>query len=98
MKLIRIFLKFFKIKKTSQLSNTDNNFKFSKGDWVIIVSGRYQYMLKNPTGKVIHSEFSIKEPIYIVELYGGLLRFPESALIHQNLDDEREWKLKQILK
>ena len=55
-------------------------------------------MLKKPTGKVIYSEFQQKEPIYIVELYGGLLRFPESALIHQNLDDEREWKLKQILK
>ena len=55
-------------------------------------------MLKKPTGKVIYSEFQQKEPIYIVELYGGLLRFPESALIHQNPDDEREWKLKQILK
>lgn len=55
-------------------------------------------MLKNPTGKIIHSEFAIKEPIYIVELYGGLLRFPESALIHQNPDDERDWKLRQLLK
>ena len=34
----------------------------------------------------------------MVELYGGVLRFPESALIHQNPDDERDWKLKQLLK
>jgi hypothetical protein len=91
MKLIKIFLKYLNLKskklKTSLLSDTDNNFKFSKGDWVIIVSGRYviEYfktnpsMLKKPTGKVIYSEFQQKEPIYIVELYGGLLRFPESA-------------------
>jgi hypothetical protein len=40
----------------------------------------------------------LKETIYMVELYGGVLRFPESALIHQNPDDERDWKLKQLLK
>jgi len=34
----------------------------------------------------------------MVELYGGVLRFPESALIHNNPDDERDWKLKQLLK
>jgi hypothetical protein len=34
----------------------------------------------------------------MVELYGGVLRFPESDLIHQNPDDERDWKLKQLLK
>lgn len=84
--------------KTSQLSDTDNNFKFSKGDWVIIINGGYKNLLKNPTGEIIHSEFGIKEPIYVVKLYGGLLRFPESALIHQNPDDERDWKLKKILK
>ena len=100
MKLIRIFLKFFKIKKTSRLSNIENNFKFSKGDDVIIIDG-----LKNSrgellasTGKVIESQFGLKETVYIVELYGGLFRFPESALIHQNPDDERDWKLKQVLK
>ena len=81
-----------------QLSNTDNNFKFSKGDWVIIINGGYTNLLKKPTGKIIHSEFGIKEPIYVVKLYGGLLRFPESSLTHQNPDDERDWKLKQILK
>jgi hypothetical protein len=98
MKLIRIFLKCFKFKKTSQLSDTENNFKFSKGDWVIIINGGYTNLLKKPTGKIIHSEFGIKEPIYIVELYGGLLTFPESSLIHQNTDDERDWKLKKLLK
>ena len=55
-------------------------------------------MLKKPIGKVIYFEFHQKEPIYIVELYGGLLRFPESSLVHQNSDDERDWKLKQLLK
>ena len=86
-----------------QLSNTDNNFKFSKGDWVIIINGgytnsRHHNLLKKPTGKIIHSEFGIKEPIYVVKLYGGLLRFPESSLTHQNPDDERDWKLKKLLK
>lgn len=81
-----------------QLSDTDNNFKFSKGDWVIIINGGYTNLLKKPTGKIIQSEFGIKEPIYIVELYGGLLTFPESALIHQNPDNERDWKLKKLLK
>jgi hypothetical protein len=55
-------------------------------------------LLKKPTGKIIQSEFGIKEPIYIVELYGGLLTFPESSLTHQNPDDERDWKLKKLLK
>jgi hypothetical protein len=54
--------------------------------------------VKKPTGKIIHSEFGIKETIYVVKLYGGLLRFPESSLTHQNPDDERDWKLKQLLK
>jgi len=34
----------------------------------------------------------------MVELYGGVLRFPESALKHINPDDERDWKLKELLK
>jgi len=85
-----------------QLSDTDNNFKFSKGDWVIITAvrsnGGYTNLLKKPTGKIINSEFGLKEPIYTVELYGVLVRFPESDLIHQNQDDERDWKLKKLLK
>jgi len=107
----------FKFKKTSQLSDTDNNFKFSKGDWVIIsdvdqnnvlwrndvkYNGvRVLNMRKKAlpmTAKVIKYELGIKEPIYIVELYGGLLRFPESVLKYQNSDDERDWKIKQLLK
>ena len=90
--------------KTSQLSDTDNNFKFSKGDFVIIFgTARIKLIsivpnLPSATGKVIKSEIGQKEPIYIVELYGGQLRFPESALIHQNPDDERDWKLKKLLK
>lgn len=99
MKLIRIFLKYFKFKKTSRLSNTENNFKFSKGDFVIILgSSKSGLGLIDKTGKVVKSEIGRKEPIYIVELYGSELRFPESYLIHQNPDDERDWKLKQLLK
>ena len=92
MKLIRIFLNCFKFKKTSQLSDTDNNLKFSRGDFVIILG------FIDRTGKIVNSEIGQKEPIYIVELYGGELRLPESSLIHQNSDDERDWKLKQLLK
>jgi hypothetical protein len=84
----------FKFKNNWPLSDTDNNFKFSKGDRVRIIDGT---VLKNPTGRVIKSEFVLKKTIYIVELYGGLLRFPESALIHNNPDDERDWKLKKLL-
>ena len=54
-------------------------------------------MLKDPTAKIIKCESGLKENIYIVELYGGLLRFPELALIHLNPDSERDWKLKQVL-
>jgi hypothetical protein len=50
------------------------------------------------TGKIIDYESELKEPIYIVETYSSNLRFPESALKHNNLDDERDWKLKQVLK
>ena len=85
--------------KTWQLSDTDNNLKFSKGDFVIIIDGlKNPGVVKNPTGRVIKSEFILKKTIYMVELYGGVLRFPESALIHNNPDDERDWKLKQLLK
>jgi hypothetical protein len=58
-------------------------------------------MLKDPTAKIIKCESGLKENIYTVELYGhslvGLLRFPESDLKHQNANDERDWKLKQLL-
>ena len=87
-----------------QLSDTDNNLKFSKGDFVIIFgTARIKLIsivpnLPSATGKVIKSEIGHKEPIYIVELYGSELRFPESSLIHQNEEDERDWKLKQLLK
>ena len=78
-----------------QLSNTDNNFKFLKGDWVIVSKTDHDVKY---TAKIIDSQFELKEVIYTVELYGGMLRFPESALIHQNPDDERDWKLKKLLK
>ena len=91
-----------------QLSDTDNNFKFSKGDWVLIISGKNPYnkecLLKKATGKIIKCEYSLKENIYTVELHkNGIeyqqapLRFPELALIHLNPDSERDWKLKQVL-
>jgi hypothetical protein len=64
-------------------------------------------MLKDPTAKIIKCESGLKENIYTVELDGenwrvghslvGLLRFPESDLKHQNANDERDWKLKQLL-
>ena len=66
---------------------------------IINADGTYNYKSNiDRTGKIIKSEIGRKEPIYIVELYGSELRFPESALIHQNPDDERDWKLKQLLK
>ena len=110
MKLIKIFLKYLNLKskklKTSQLSDTDNNLKFSKGDFVRIYpesdelyghgifSGRWSASF---TGKIIDYESGLKEPVYIVESYSSNLRFPESALKHNNPDDERDWKLKQLL-
>ncbi len=85
--------------KTSQLSDIETSLKFSRGDYVIIIDGlKNTGVVNNPTGKVIKSQFGLKETVYIVELYGGLLRFPESSLIHQNPDDERDWKLKKLLK
>ena len=98
--LVSILIQKLKRKqKTSQLSDIETSLKFSRGDYVIIIDGlKDAGIVKNPTGKVIKSQFGLKETVYIVELYGGLLRFPESALIHQNPDDERDWKLKQLLK
>ena len=85
--------------KTWPLSDIETSLKFSRGDYVIIIDGlENSVVVKNPTGKIIKSQFELKEVIYTVELYGGLLRFPESSLIHQNPDDERDWKLKQLLK
>jgi hypothetical protein len=95
--------------KTSPLSDTDNNFKFSKGDFVSVDTGkikRSSKYIKIPhdgkwtftfTGKVVGMEKGSKEHIYIVECYSSNLRFPESILRHQNSDDERDWKLKQLL-
>ena len=96
--------------KTWQLSDTDNNFKFSKGDFVSVDTSkikRSSKYIKIPhdgkwtftfTGKIIDIEKGFKEPIYIIECYSTNLRFPESMLKHQNSDDERDWKLKQLLK
>jgi len=87
-----------------QLSDTDNNLKLSKGDFVNLK----QYSRVFPdsdgiwkvtfTGKVIDYEVGVKEPIYIGECYSSNLRFTESSLKHNNPDDERDWKLKQLLK
>ena len=96
MKLIKIFLKYLNLKKTSQLSDTDNNLKFSKGDFVRIYPESDG--IWSVTGKIINYESGLKEPVYIVETYSSNLRFPKSALIHNNPDDERDWKLKQLLK
>ena len=97
-----------------QLSDTDNNLKFSKGDFVRIypesdelyghgifsgrrcLDGNFIWSASF-TGKIIDYESGLKEPVYIVESYSSNLRFPESALKHNNPDDERDWKLKQLL-
>lgn len=57
MKLIRIFLNCFKFKKTSQLSDIDNNLKFSKGDRVVIVTRAYDD-LKYRVGSIVTSKES----------------------------------------
>ena len=81
-----------------QLSDTDNNFKFSKGDFVRIKTESDGIWKVTFTGKVIDYEIGIKGPIYIVECYSSNLRFPESHLKYENFEDERDWKLKQLLK
>ena len=92
-RLVLTLIQRLKLKqKTSQLSDIETSLKFSRGDFVIILG------FIDRTGKIVNSEIGQKEPIYIVELYGSELRLPESSLIHQNPDDERDWKLKQLLK
>ncbi len=81
-----------------QFYDTENNFKFSKGDFVRIFPEPDGIWSVTFSGKIINYEPGLKEPIYIVETYSSNLRFPESALIHNNPDDERDWKLKQLLK
>jgi hypothetical protein len=102
MKLIKIFLKYLNLKskklKTLQFSDTDNNLKFSKGDFVKIFPESDGIWSVSFTGKIIDYGSGLKEPVYIVETYSSNLRFPESALKHNNPDDERDWKLKQLLK
>ena len=80
-----------------QFSDTDNNFKFSKGDLVRIFP-EPDDTWSMFSGKIVGHESGLKEPIYIVETYSSNLRFPESALKHLDKDDERDWKLKQVLK
>jgi hypothetical protein len=84
--------------KTWQFLDTDNNFKFSKGDFVRIFPETDGIWSVTFTGKIIDYEYGLKEPIYIVECYSSNLRFPESVLKYQNSYDERDWKLKQVLK
>ncbi len=84
--------------KTWQLLDTDNNFKFSKGDFVRIYTESDGIWSVSFTGKIIDYESGLKEPVYTVETYSSNhLRFPESALKHNNPDDERDWKIKQVL-
>jgi hypothetical protein len=84
--------------KTSQFLDTENNFKFSKGDFVRIFPESDGIWKVTFSGKIIDYESGLKEPIYIVETYSSNLRFPESTLRHLNKDEERDWKLKQVLK
>jgi hypothetical protein len=81
-----------------QFLDTDNNFKFSKGEFVRIFPEPDGIWSLTFTGKIVGHESGLKERIYIVETYSSNLRFPESALKHLDKDDERDWKLKQVLK
>jgi len=78
--------------KISPLSNTENNFKFSKGDRVIIKG--YENF-KNKSGTILDI---VKPNGYKVSLgYPGYLNFPENELIFEDTSKERDWKLKQVL-
>jgi len=114
MKLIRIFLNLinmkniFKFKKTWQLSDTDNNLKFSKGDRVVIVTRAYDD-LKYRVGSIVTSkESTIDLNVYRVELdlYPSEYQlkqhlipilFAEEELAFEDSSKERDWKLKQVL-
>ena len=79
-------------------------FKFTIGDEVDIVDNGHSL---DTVGKIVDIDLDWNGPIYKVELYKlegsfykyklGCLRFPESSLKHQSPDDERNWKLRQIL-
>lgn len=89
-----------------QFSNTENNFKFSKGNEVVIVT-REGEELKGRKGIIKKSKSKDGIKIYYVDniLYPGSYMgyycpvwFEESELDFVNKDDEREYKLKKLLK
>lgn len=78
----------------------ENNFKFSKGDRVIIT----HYKHKRIEGEVVKITYSKCKNnskyfvLYKVEFTSGpQYDFSDYELEHINKDKERDWKLKQIL-
>ena len=95
--------------KTSQLLDTEINLKFSKGDRVTIVTRAYDD-LKYRTGEIVVGKESTPDlNVYKVslDLYPSSYQlkqhlvpilFAEEELIFEDIDKERDWKLKQVLR
>ena len=78
------------------LSNTENNFKFSKGDRVTITKLEN---LKN-TGIIVEYVTEDYKNIYKVSLDidpNNHFLFTEKELLFEDTSKERDWKLNQIL-
>jgi hypothetical protein len=95
--------------KTSQLLDTEISLKFSKGDRVTIVTRAYDD-LKYRTGEIVVGKESTPDlNVYKVslDLYPSSYQlkqhlvpilFAEEELIFEDIDKERDWKLKQVLR
>lgn len=86
-----------------QFSNTDNNLKFSKGNKVRVITDG----LKGREGLIVKGKIKKGDKYYYIELssypnkYLGLPNIPhwfcEEELEFVDKDDERNYKLNQIL-
>lgn len=95
--------------KTSQYYDIESNLKFSKGDRVTIIT-RAHDDLKYRSGNIVSCKESTPDlNVYKVSLdvypSGYQLKqhlipilFAEEELIFEDIDKERDWKLKQVLK
>jgi hypothetical protein len=95
--------------KTSQLLDTEISLKFSKGDRVTIVTRAYDD-LKYRTGEIVVGKESTPDlNVYKVslDLYPSSYQlkqhlvpilFAEEELIFEDIDKERDWKIKQVLR